>query len=235
MKKLIILFIFISPQFIFAQSNSSIDIAIAINSSYRTLEITDRDEFHATIFNDRQRFEKTKIKYAIGIHYNKSLTENWILRSGLRYTQMGFESDYDTGLQWPSQQNGSGAHDPNLPSLEPQYGGEPYDYAFVDFAILIRKHFSKKNWSPFFEAGIIPSYLMSPNGNLLSSSINKFQLAGVLSVGVNYSFSNYQIFFQPAFRYHITNTVGNATIKEHLYAGGIEVGIRKIFGEMNVN
>lgn len=233
MKKLLFFSVIMIPFMLKAQSESSIDISFGVNNSFRTLNNTGDTEFINSIYELRQETEEKYVTLSFGIHYNKMITNNWHLRTGFRYTELGFEATVGNGLMWPSQHNGAGGFNPNLPSLEPQFGGMSANYSFLDVPIFLRKTFINKTWSPFFEFGIVPSYLIQPSIEEVGFNFNKFQLAGILSGGVNYTMKSFQVFFQPAFRYHITNTVKNATIKEHLYSGGLEIGIRKLLNPKN--
>jgi hypothetical protein len=111
-----------------------------------------------------------------------------------------------------------------------------YDYWFLEVPIVGRYEFSESRWSPFVEVGLSPNlYLRGKEiqqtdlgeTNFEAGNINKMQLVGSVSFGVNYAATeNLQVFAQPIFRYHLTKTTDLGS-EEHLYNAGLEIGMRK--------
>ena len=172
------------------------------------------------------------------MNYNKQLTKRFYLKTGLRAINISYESDKVTGLVWGSEIEagiaaGTGPiFDPTLPH-EIQFF---YDNWFLEIPIIGRYEFSDSRWSPSVEVGISPNlYLNSTieektdigERTYEGNNINKIQLVASVSFGVNYLLNdNLQFFGQPIFRYHLSK-LGDASLNEHLYNVGVEVGVRK--------
>ncbi len=238
MKGILIITAFIlCPIFAFAQFNSSIDFVGGLEYSYRNLKAPSGETMLIDKIEERDSKEEGKRNWRIGINYNKRLTNRFYLKSGIRLASVGYKGETFTGLRWPEEIGPDGyMPNPELPH-EIQY---IYDYRFVEVPIAGRYEFASGKLSPFFEAGISPSYYLTTRtksitdlGTSISSqrggtsSNRDFHLVGAISIGSNYTISdNYQVFGQVAYRYHFTELY-EAPISEHLYNYGMEIGIRK--------
>ncbi len=235
--RLIIVLILLIPTFGFSQMNQSIDFVSGIELSYRQLTTRSNDQIVGAILESREQEEVMKLNWRIGFNFNRRLTSNLVLRTGLRLASVGYKGEKRTGLKWPSEHDGNGGWvaDPNLPRESQLI----YDYWFVEMPIVGRFEMTKKKLSPFIELGILPSYYMITrttqktdigtdsqfeNGDV--HNFNRVHFVGFLSFGMNYSLNdNLQFFGQPAFRYHFTK-LADAPIAEYLFNCGIEFGIR---------
>ena len=225
------------PIFTFSQINQSIDFVSGIDYSYRNLSTSSDEEVFAKIIDDRDEKEVGKLNWRIGFNYNLRITNNLFIKSGLRLSSVGHKGEKETGIKWASEFNGmEWTPDPNLPH-EIQL---IYDYWFTEIPIAGRFEINKKKLSPFIEMGVSPAIYMTTRikeitdldtnaefSNKNDNIFNKIQVVGFLSFGMNYSINeNYQIFGQPAFRYHFTK-LAEGPINENLFNYGIEIGIRK--------
>ena len=106
---------------------------------------------------------------------------------------------------------------------------------------MCRYQFGNKKLHAFVEAGFSPSIFLTmrnvtvKNGkktvdyrqDFSTSSIDKFQLLGNISFGINYSINErYQVFGQPIFRYSLT-PVADTPLTRYLFSGGVEMGVRR--------
>ena len=231
MKKLLLLLAFITPQLIFAQQKSSIDITAGVNYAYRTLNTTSDNGFTNIIFYARQDREEAMINWTVGVHYNKQFSNAWYGRTGLRFTNIGYNQFPIDEQEWPSQNN-NGMFDPTIEN--PDARDIIVDYYLLEIPILVGRQFCSKKWAPFIEVGISPSYIVGNSQDIFASAFTRnFQVVGIVSGGLNYTQNSFQFFAQPAFRFHLTGIdADDPPIKEHLFSGGIEVGVRKFIGEV---
>ena len=215
--------------------NSSWDIIAGVDYSNRFLYASSDSGLRDRL-PDLNEFNQGKINWRLGGNYNKRLSENTYLKTGLRLASVGYV--YKTGdIQWGSEHNGNGGYEPD-PDLESIRFS--YDYWFMELPIAIRFEKNNNKLSPFLEVGISPSiYLASlltkkldtPKETVLkrendSAPINNFQLVSTFAFGANYNYTEkLQLFAQPTFRFHLTQLF-RTPIKTHLYSAGLEMGVR---------
>ncbi len=228
--------IMILPILGFGQIKSSVDLMYGIDYTYRNLKTTSEDSTVLGIFEKRQAVEKGKLNWRFGFNYNQRLTNKVYIKTGLRLASIGYKGEKQTDLRWPSENvGGEYVFDPNLPH-EVQL---IYNYWFVEIPLALRFEYLDKKFTPFVEIGVSPSIFMTTKtisktdidtsssfskGN--NQNFNKFQMVGVVSMGMSYQISDkFQVFGQPSFRYHLTKLV-DAPIEEKLYNYGLEIGIR---------
>jgi len=231
-----LILLFLLPYFGFSQINSSVDFIFGIDYSYRYLNaINDNPQSLAFIENKEDK-ESPSLNWRAGFNYNKRISNRLSLKTGLRLSTISYKGEKITGLRWGSENDGMGGYqfDPTLPHEIQTI----YEYWLVEIPVMGRMEFGNKKWSPFMEAGFAPSYYLTTNVKSKTdlgsesefsnqSNFYKFQLAVVVSAGVNYDLSDQlQLFTQVAYRQFFTNA-HLTFFKEHLYAYGIELGIRK--------
>ena len=102
---------------------------------------------------------------------------------------------------------------------------------------MIRFELLGGKWQPFFEIGIANNFYLNTKSELdadfinestieREDDINKYQLSGVVSAGLNYLLTEkYQLFLQPAYRHFIT-PVDDSSAEIHLTSVGVELGAR---------
>lgn len=238
MKAKTILFFLCLPLFGVSQNNS-IDIYGSLDWTYRYL--TSDDEFGGknspflTVRDD----EMPELNWALGLNYNRKISEKWYFKTGVRFAVLG----YETGIRylyWPSEYDDEGnfVDDPDLPSAVKW----DFDYFFLEIPILFRYELNQKTWAPFVEAGLSPSFHLTTKQTTFSNGeriveyddeafvqLNRFHIVGNLSLGINRKLStNWQLFGQSVFRCHLTKAVDNI-VREYLYSLGWEMGIRRKF------
>lgn len=236
---LIATLVLIIPFLGFSQINQSIDVIGGMDYSYRSLSASGEDATSMGIIEIRDNIEIGNVSWRVGFNYNLRLTNKVFLKTGLRFASVGYKEKKRTGLRWGSEYDGEGGWipDPSLPH-EIQLVD---DYWFTEIPIVARYEINQKKLSPFFELGISPTIFLAArlrrkndigsDTEFLNTEVhrfNRFHLVGFISFGLNYSLNdNYQLFGQPAFRYHFTDLVDNP-IGERLYNFGIEVGVRRV-------
>lgn len=219
------------------QANSSIDFMVGIEYAYRHLKTSSTDNIIVGILENRDLKESGKFNWRMGVNYNRKLISKLFLKTGLRLASIGYKGEKRTGIRWPSENNGGiWVLDPSLPH-EIQVVD---NYWFLEIPVAARIEFSEKKWNPFFELGLAPSVYLTTKTKTITDidtsinflknnhpGFNKVQLAGFVSMGLNYTLNEkLQLFGQPIIRYHLTKLV-NAPIKENLFNYGMEIGIRK--------
>ncbi len=235
MKNLTLVLLLCLPFFAFTQSNTSIDLIAGVDYSFRTLQASDEYQF---ILDSRQQ-EAGKLNTRFGFNFNKKVADRWYLKTGLRLAGVGYTLRKLTNLRWPNEQDGNGMYvpDPNLPH-EIRF---TEDYWFLELPVMARFELGQKRWTPFVEAGVLPSvYLKTRIGQYTDvgnsatfvrediPGFNNFQMAGSVSFGMNYNLNQQiQFFGQPVFRYYFTKLT-DKPVKEHLYSAGMELGCRFI-------
>ena len=233
-----ILITWANPYLAFSQFNSSIDLIIGMDYSYRNLNTSSNEGIVISILEKRDSAETGKLNGRLGFNFNKRLTNKLHLKTGIRLASIGYKGEKKTGLKWGSEHDGMGGWtpDPNLPH-EIQFID---DYWFIEIPIAGRYEFGERKLIPYIELGASPSFFLKTRTKTITDistetrfhseeplPFNKFHLVGNVSFGANYLISeNMQVFGQPIFRYHLTKLV-DAPIKEYLYDYGIEIGIRR--------
>ena len=225
------------PIFSFAQISSSIDLIAGIEYSYRNLTVAPNVIDLITTIDSRNNREEEKLNWRFGFNYNKRLSSNLFLKTGIRLASVGYADEKRTDLRWPSEIGPNGyVFDPTLPH-EMQL---IYDYWFLEIPLIGRYEFSNKKFSPFVEAGISPSYYLTTKTKTITDldtnttsqrggngSYSNLHLVGVIAVGANYSINEkFQLFGQGTYRRHFTKLV-DAPIRGYLYNYGFEFGVRR--------
>ncbi|MCB0652842.1 MAG: outer membrane beta-barrel protein, partial [Saprospiraceae bacterium] len=138
------------PVLSFCQFNSSIDLAVGLDYSYRNLSTSETDEIHNTIIEIRKQ-ERAKTGLRFGFNYNKRLAKKLVFKTGLRYASKGYKSEKKGGLRYESEYaTGVYVLDPSLVH-EYQY---VYNYWFLELPLAVRFELSKKKFSPYIETGL---------------------------------------------------------------------------------
>jgi hypothetical protein len=221
---------------------SSVDFIIGGEYSFRILPQENSDPVIAAILASREQ-ETGKYNFRMGLNYNQRLAKNIWLKSGFRIARVGYVTQNQTDLRWPSEfdpSTGEWTPDPNLP----REFQEMTDYIWLEVPLIGRWEWSDGKWRPYLEAGLSPHfYLLTRNKEQTDISISVgverdqtdelrlFSLVGSFALGVNYQINErWQLFGQPTLRYHFTPLMDDRPIDEHLYNYGIELGTRWMFG-----
>lgn len=242
MKHLFFVAFFLTPFLTNAQFNSSLDFVAGLDYSFRTLSAEASDSTLQSIIDSRNDRETAKLNWRTGFNYNKRLTGNIYLKTGVRLSNLGYKSEYTVAGIWPGEHDGNGQGNPIVTTDEFKF---VYDYWFLELPIAARYELNNKKWSPFIEIGFAPSIFLTGRtektqngetsisyGDPINTGTNTLHLSGFLSVGVNYTVNNnIQLFGQTSFRYHLT-PLADTSITGNLYNYGIEFGARKRIGPL---
>jgi len=221
------------PLCVFAQQKSSLDIIIGGDHSYRLIAPADDNPFRPDAVQDQNELEIPNQSWRVGVHYNHRLGKRLYLKTGLQFSTLGYKTR-EISIADPSEP-------------DPAFGGAEaiqiyYDYFYLQAPLMVRMEASKGKWSPFFETGLMGSFLLGYRQRIVSEIetqtssdptlrelFNPVQLTGVASVGMRYQMTNrLQVFIQPVFRFHAT-PIFVTTIRENQYTAGIELGVRRGF------
>jgi len=104
MKLLVTLLIFLHiPPEVLSQTDQSIDLITGLEYSYRRLSSNSEDEIVKQIVDRRDRTEAQKTNWRLGINYNKRVSNDVYLKSGLRLASVGYKGENQTELRWLSE------------------------------------------------------------------------------------------------------------------------------------
>ena len=131
---------------VYAQHNSSIDLIGSIEYSYRTFTYSGSEEFLINSVEERNAEEEGKSNWRFGFNYNKKLTDNLFLKTGLRLASVGYNGGYNDGLRWGTDHDGMGGFDPSLNPDLPRSVQFIYNFIFLEVPIVARWELSDKKW-----------------------------------------------------------------------------------------
>jgi len=248
MKRLLLLLSFVFSFSIigFAQSNSTIDVMMGGEYTFRLLNFS--KEASQLVSSDIYNRDDGFIIHRFGFNFNHELFPNFYLKTGIRYTEGGFKYDFPELIFVNQYESTSGviieATDPALLNY-PDYNKN--SYLFLEFPIIGRYEYKTTKFSPFIEAGISPNIYLNtklktvyPSGSDRPNTveyqenellkINTLQFVASISFGYNYHLNDsFTIYGQPIIRYHLT-ALADTPVKYYLYNIGLELGLRKNLG-----
>jgi|GEM_PF-1757279 len=242
MKKHILTTIFLVASFctsgIYSQCTSSIDLSIGVGHSYRTLSNQSGDEIVDMLISGRNSNEEVKSQWNATIGYSRSLSEKWILSTGLKYSNYSYYISKNTDLRWPSQHDGTGGFDPTIEVEGPYNALYTYELNhFVGVPIALRYQLSKGKIMPYFQFGITSNYHLSSkdyfsaDSNIIRETSNdvtsKFNIFGDLALGANYTITNSTEVFGQVHYSHQVNATQYGELGQRLLAYGINFGVRR--------
>jgi hypothetical protein len=222
------------------QANTSLDFVSGFDYTYRTLRKKDHTS-QDLLLEARNENEKPRVNARFGFNYSHRVSNSITLKTGLRYAHVGYLLSKEDDLQWPSQHNGQGGFDPNLPG-EFETLKLFFQYRFIEIPLVLRytfKPISAKRVTTFLEAGISPNVYVGTryvSKQDKDAKVNTFHddrvkpvhFAAQLAYGLNYNLKNSDaLFYQTNLRFHLNETVSGFNIEEHLYSFGLEIGYRK--------
>lgn len=230
------------PLFCMCQINTSLDFVAGVDYSYRNMKVNENPSFSDTtivrIFDEN---ETGTINFRFGFNFNKRISSNFIFKTGLRFTSLGYQRKYgEDELRWGNQQTG-GVFNPDIPSEQPEISNFIYNYLFLEIPLVARYEFSQKKFTPFIELGVAPSFFLKTRHKIISDNgtqivdnndsqdgYSNINFVGVVSFGGNYAINEgLQLFAQPTFRYQLTRLYKTGSVREYLWNAGLEVGLRK--------
>lgn len=235
MKTRLILLLLGLPFMAISQFTSSLGLVVGSEFSYRHRHTSSNDP-NIQFVSNAYGAETQKYNWRFGVNYNHKISPKLYLKTGIRFANVGYQRKI-TGLIYGNQFDGN-IFDPTIESADPSEVRFTYDHLFIEIPLIARYQFNKKKWSPFVESGMSSMILFDQSNeysfrNTTSQSdpnvdYKTLHFAGSLSVGMNYTPSDYfQFFVQPIFRYHFTTLVNDVPIKENLFNYGIEFGVRR--------
>ncbi|MFT5382837.1 MAG: hypothetical protein ACI8VT_004115 [Saprospiraceae bacterium] len=244
LKTWLLLFLFL-PILATSQQNSSIDIVLGSDFTYRIL-IGESSTSSKSLRNER---ESGLINFKYGVDYNLQFRKNLIFKTGIRIAKIGYNNNYSytsfvfleplTTEELLAILNGE-----EIPPSQPNNNHKvniKTNHQFIELPVALRYLFNKKKLSPFVEFGLSP-YLyvnthtkgsvnedtIDSNRRIENKDFRKVNLMLMVSFGVEYKVvNNLKIFFQPNYRLSLLKKSKNGPIKEYPYSLGLEFGIRK--------
>jgi Outer membrane protein beta-barrel domain len=230
MKNLILFCFLVCPFFAFSQSRSSIDFMISPDYTYRIFNVPNDDKSIKPFYDS---IEKPNLGFHLGVNYSRKIAKKAFLSGGIQFLTAGYYVKKDN-LVWGSEINPDGSITSDL--TLPHSFKSSYDYYLLNFPIALRYVINENKFSPYFEAGIVPSYNFfrrtKTTFDIGESTIqkdydvNSFAFFTHFGFGGNLKLNDkWQVFTQSTFRYQVTSTY-NSINKEHLYSIGLELGAR---------
>lgn len=223
---------------VISQSNVSIDIVIGGDVSYRHVtnpfvDVTTLDE--ALYYDSRSR-DKPIINSRFGAFYNQRIGKRQFLKIGLMYSAAGYRQGAgDTTNIKRYFYNPLCPLNVNTSNLFPERSDR---HRFIEIPLLLRLENRSKTMGLFTEFGFAQAFYLNTKSIVSGSNSNvqdngeafikQNPFIGIASLGFNLKANGgIQIFTQASIRYFITD-LGNSRFGEHLYNGGIEVGVRRM-------
>ncbi len=219
------------------ENNNSIDLVFGVDFSNRNLKLIEEGNSRSmSIIDLREGLERPSINFGrIGFNFNQLVSKQFILKTGLRYAKIGYETKeiMPIGInQWTTDN-----------TLQQKWIRFKYQYHFLELPLMLRYKIGSKKLSPFIEAGISANYFIGTNTKSIDefgkengdfdelTEYHKIKLVGLIALGMDYILNTkYDLFFQINSRYHFTETVkADTPINENLYELGIEIGGRYKF------
>jgi hypothetical protein len=226
MKNLILFLFFSFPAFLWAQSNTKVELLGSLDFSNRYILILNS--------SSSQSSEKGKINTHFGVNYYQKLKPKLWLKIGVGFASLGYKIK-KTNLTFADALGTGGISMDPFASKSSQFN---YDYHFLEVPFSLHLDFSEKKLQPFVEFGLVPMYYLQTitkhkldgelhsKDNVHERSINAFQLATKIAFGFNYAFNEkWDVVVQSNFRYHLSE-IAKAPVKEYLWSAGLAVGMR---------
>ena len=237
MKKFLLFCLISLPIFAAAQSNSSVDIMLSPDVTYRTRQY-ETPEIYGFTTKLIDSVEKPQLSYHVGVNFNRRLTSKIHFKTGVQIAKLSY-TILNTNITWGNQNNNGNFQ----PSADPEGLVSVRSLTYVNVPIAVRYEFSDKKIAPFVELGFVPMYSVANNvktvdrngADVFDKPLSNFTNFAVMlhwSLGLNYRINDeWQAFFQPTIRYELTqsNSFSYAffgSFKEHNYSIGSEFGLR---------
>lgn len=196
MRLFIILVFSFITEFTQGQISTSFDLIVSPEQSYRSLS-PETDSL--SILRNEDEVKKFALRF--GANLNLYIGNTIVLKTGFRFVNSGYDSKTE---------------DVN------------FDYKFFEIPIALRYYYrdNDKFLRPFTEIGV--GIHIYRSGDFYGDDfLRLFNHALTVSVGIDYAYSyDFAFFVQPIFRYHLSQTLENYILEEHLYSFGGEIGIR---------
>ncbi len=227
----LILFSFIFSTYLFGQRSNSIEFLSSVDYNYRFYILEENLMPIGEVFNGTHR---AKLNWRIGTHYNNQINHALYFKAGINLSRVGFYQRKGDAF-WP---------DGTVSQIN-----QSENQLYLELPIRLRKELGSRKIIPFFEFGLSPmfylkskhlteidgvktaNYLNRNDNNPSNVDFNNLQFAITLTAGANYALAkNWQLFFAPTFRYHMSPTA-NTPAREHYYNIGLEIGIRRFINK----
>jgi len=218
--KITSLIFFIFPLFLSAQEiekkkyRGSIDIIAGFDYCHYHENFTEFKSHNGLFRLNQWTFVNGGLGLRSGVNFNTRISEDFIFKLGANVNTHKLQHDDDFDFQTDAS----------------------IKFLFLEFPVLIRREMEDRKLSPYLEFGAAPIFFVSSKeeSSLASSSlevlrdnINVLDFVLIISGGFNYNFAKlWDVYFQPAYRYHIVGIESSIDSKSHLYNIGLEVGLR---------
>lgn len=227
---------------LYSQKDMSVDLIGSFDNTGVTNSTVNISPFTSDYFSDH--WKENIYTYRVGANFSFRIYKDIMIKTGLRFCNLG-EVIRVKNIMWRSEVGPDGFE---LDSSLPRYFNIKTAHRYIEIPLLVRYNLGGHGRTNFFiETGIsqhiyvntkittksnLETVVNKENISEETTGFNNIQTAIIISIGLNYDFSDqFSLFGQPTFRYHRSGIRlnPNASISRH-YAIGLELGIRKYFG-----
>ncbi|GAB4038457.1 outer membrane beta-barrel protein [Spirosoma gilvum] len=227
---------FLMPILVFGQQPASIKpnrASIGINVSpslcYRTISATSTD---ALVIADRNGREISKWGYDAGVTISVPMSKRIALESGIFYVSRGYQTRPQT-LEWPSTTTDM-----------PVSSTTRFTYKFLSIPGKVTYTFGHSKLQGFVEVGLAMNVFIGQQVKLIARyadrqtestsrkevGVSRFSLFALVSAGIRYPVSpRMNVKLEPNFQYGVTPLRPGLAVREHLYSGGLTIGLSRRF------
>ncbi len=222
----------------FAQRQNGLTLSGGWNYSYRHFNAAYYENTSRDSEGNLRRSDLGTVNFRVGLHYHSALKERLFLQLGLGFSRIGISNH-------PAYYIPQGFHQSRfrrtVSSIDELNREEEFitKRQFFNFPVNLRFMGKPRPWTPYIEGGFIFQYYLNTRYSYDNGTEKSFyfyenrrgqfiplQLCTKVAVGTQYQWlKRMHAFIQLEFRYHLT-PLYQTQIKEHLYNGGIEVGLR---------
>lgn len=241
-KTIVLLFLITTSSVSFSQIHTSIDFVSGVDFTRMSgiTEISPGSNLASFQIDE-------KINYRVGANFNFRIFEKMLIKTGLRYVQIGFKENFnlpnDYQFGWINA-NGNQINTVNTGDIfsvmqDPKYNA--YDQKFIEIPLISRIELSDKKLALFLEIGISPHIKLSSRNKQISAlgketidenveifGSKKMLVALIFGIGLNYNVSdNYQFFAQPTIRCYCSDS-DKGRYRNAIENIGVEIGVRRV-------
>jgi hypothetical protein len=211
-----------------AQNKLSIGFNFSPDYSFRGLTNKGGNESGDAVKQVRNDLEVAKFGYTTGLNICFPGSKFISLETGIQYSSKGYQTkNYDVTFSQP---------DPLAP-VKVKY---IYSYQYIGIPLRAKRSFGKGNTHFLLSAGFMTNFLLkarqtyiygyadgrtTENSLSTARSYNKIDISPMISAGIDCAINDkIRLAAEPTFRYGIISTK-NASLTEHLWSIGLNVGI----------
>ena len=208
---------------------ASIGLSFTPAICYRTIGITSTD---ALVVADRNGRELPKWSYDAVVTIAVPMSKRFILESGLWFSSKGYKTS-SQALNWP-----------DATTDFPLSSFTRFSYNFLSIPVKAIYMVGHGKLQGFLGAGLAMNVFIVQQVDVVSLyadhqsssssrkyvGISRFSLVSLVSAGIRYPLSSsMSVKLEPVFQYAVTPLRPDLPVRDHLYSGGLTIGLSKRF------